>query len=461
MFRKVNKVHFVGIGGIGMSGIAELLINQGFEVSGSDLKNSEIINKLEKNGAKINIGHNSDNVADCEVLVYSSAVPKNNSELVFAQNKKIPVIKRAEMLAELIALKNTSIAVSGTHGKTSTSSMIGSLLSHSNLDPTLIVGGLVKNINSNSKLGSSELFVVEADEYDKSFLQLKPTIAVITNIEKEHMDCYDNMNDLFDSFLKFANSVPFYGAIIACNDSEGINKIKDEIKRPITTYGLSPDADIYANNLSFDKMNSAYSLNYKNENIGKVNLNAPGKHNILNSLAAIAIGFELGLNKQTIIEGINSYQGVRRRFEIKGEVDDVIVVDDYAHHPTEVLATIETASVSWNRRIIAIFQPHLYSRTKEFYKDFAKALIKSDVAIITDIYPAREKPIEGITGQLVYEELKKNGHVDVIYEPNLEKLTDLVDGIVKQNDLVITLGAGTIWRYSELIVQNLNKRLKN
>ena len=269
------------------------------------------------------------------------------------------------------------------------------------------------------------------------------------------------MNDLFDSFLKFANSVPFYGAVIACNDSEGINKIKDEIKRPITTYGLSPDADIYANNLSFDKMNSAYSLNFKNENIGKVNLNAPGKHNILNSLAAIAIGFESGLNKQTIIEGINSYQGVRRRFEIKGEVDDIIVIDDYAHHPTEVLATIETASVSWNRRIIAIFQPHLYSRTKEFYKDFAKALIKSDVTIITDIYPAREKPIEGVTGQLVYEELKKNGHANVIYEPNLEKLTHLVDGIVKQNDLVITLGAGTIWRYSELIVQNLKKRLKN
>ena len=256
MFRKVNKIHFVGIGGIGMSGIAELLLNQGFEVSGSDIVKSEITNNLEQKGATIHIGHQASNLKKAEALVFSSAVSRDNVELIRASEKKIPIIKRAEMLGELIALKNTSIAIGGTHGKTSTSSMIGALLSEANLDPTLIVGGLVKNINSNSKLGLGDVVVVEADEYDKSFLQLRPTLAIITNIEKEHMDCYDNMNDLFDSFLKFANSVPFYGAVIACNDSEGINKIKDEIKRPITTYGLSPDADIYANNLSFDKMNS-------------------------------------------------------------------------------------------------------------------------------------------------------------------------------------------------------------
>ena len=288
MFRKVNRVHFVGIGGIGMSGIAELLINQGFNVSGSDISKTEIIKKLEKNGAKIKIGHHEENLNNCEVLVYSSAIPKDNPELIYAQDNKIPTIKRAEMLAELIALKNTSIAVGGTHGKTSTSSMIGTLLAHSELDPTLVVGGLVKNLDSNSKLGSSELVVVEADEYDKSFLQLKPTIAVITNIEKEHMDCYKDMNDLYDSFLKFANSVPFYGSVITCNESSGINKIVDKIKRPITTYGLSSNADISASEIIFNEMESTYTLKRYDENCGKVSLNVPGEHNILNSLASAA-----------------------------------------------------------------------------------------------------------------------------------------------------------------------------
>jgi len=461
MFRKVNRVHFVGIGGIGMSGIAELLINQGFNVSGSDISNTEIIKKLEKNGAKIKIGHHEENLNNCEVLVYSSAIPKDNPELVYALEKKIPTIKRAEMLAELIALKNTSIAVGGTHGKTSTSSMIGALLAHSELDPTLVVGGLVKNLDSNSKLGSSEIVVVEADEYDKSFLQLKPTIAVITNIEKEHMDCYKDMNDLYDSFLTFANSVPFYGSVITCNDSNGINKIIDKIKRPITTYGLSSTADINASNIIFDEMESTYNLNRYNEYCGKVSLNAPGEHNILNSLASAAIGFELGLSNEAVIQGLKDYKGVRRRFEIKGEAGEIMVVDDYAHHPTEVLATLKTAKTSWDRRIIAVFQPHLYSRTQEFYSEFAKAMMKSDIAIITDVYPAREKPISGITGKLVFDELKKLGHQNAFYEPILDNLTHLLNDIVKQKDLIITLGAGTIWRYGESIFNHLKSKVNN
>jgi len=461
MFRKVNRVHFVGIGGIGMSGIAELLINQGFNVSGSDISNTEIIEKLEKNGAKIKIGHHEENLNNCEVLVYSSAIPKDNPELIYALEKKIPTIKRAEMLAELIALKNTSIAIGGTHGKTSTSSMTGTLLAHSELDPTLVVGGLVKNLDSNSKLGSSELVVVEADEYDKSFLQLKPTIAVITNIEKEHMDCYKDMNDLYDSFLTFANSVPFYGSVITCNDSSGINKIIDKIKRPITTYGLSANADINASDIIFDEMESTYTLNRYNKNCGKVSLNVPGEHNILNSLASAAIGFELGLNNEEVIQGLKDYQGVRRRFEIKGEAGEIMVIDDYAHHPTEVLATLRTAKTSWNRRIIAVFQPHLYSRTQEFYKEFAGAMMKSDIAIITDVYPAREKPISGITGKLVFDELKKLGHKNAFYEPELDNLTHLVNDIVKQKDLIITLGAGTIWRYGESIFNHLKSKVNN
>ena len=461
MFRKVNRVHFVGIGGIGMSGIAELLINQGFNVSGSDISKTEIIKKLEKNGAKIKIGHHEENLNNCEVLVYSSAIPKDNPELIYAQENKIPTIKRAEMLAELIALKNTSIAVGGTHGKTSTSSMIGTLLAHSELDPTLVVGGLVKNLDSNSKLGSSELVVVEADEYDKSFLQLKPTIAVITNIEKEHMDCYKDMNDLYDSFLKFANSVPFYGSVITCNESSGINKIIDKIKRPITTYGLSSSADINASDIIFDEMKSTYTLNRYNKNCGKVFLNVPGEHNILNSLASAAIGFELGLSNEKVIQGLKDYQGVRRRFEIKGEVGEIMLVDDYAHHPTEVLATLKTAKTSWSRRIIAVFQPHLYSRTQEFYKEFAEAMMKSDIAIITDVYPAREKPISGISGKLVFDELKKLGHQNVFYETELDNLTHLVNGIAKQKDLIITLGAGTIWRYGESIFNHLKSKVNN
>lgn len=455
MFRKVNKIHFVGIGGIGMSGIAELLLNQGFEVSGSDITESEITENLKQKGALINIGHNASNLKESEVLVYSSAVSMDNVELAKAVEMQIPIIKRAEMLGELIALKNTSIAVGGTHGKTSTSSMIGALLYEANLDPTLIVGGLVKNINSNSKLGSGDIVVVEADEYDKSFLQLKPTIAVITNIEKEHMDCYLNMQDLSDSFVQFANSVPFYGSVILCDESKEIQSIKGHIKKPITSYGFSTNSDVVATSIVFNEMTTSFKLMIENKECGMVVLNVPGKHNVLNALAAAALGFELGVDEKTIIKGLNSYQGVRRRFELKGVVNDTIVIDDYAHHPTEVRATLETAKTSWDSRLISIFQPHLFSRTKEFYKEFAQSLTLSDVVIVTDIYPAREKPISGVTGKLVYDELITLGHKNTFYEPKLDNLPELVNKISKNNDMVMTLGAGTIWRYGEKIINRL------
>ena len=461
MFRKVNKVHFVGIGGIGMSGIAELLLNQGFKISGSDINDSEIIDKLRKRGAKINIGHKTNNLESSEVVVYSSAISEDNIEIIFARERNIPTIKRAEMLGELIALKNTSIAVGGTHGKTSTSSMIGAVLSNSRLDPTLIVGGLVKKLNSNAKLGSGEIVVVEADEYDKSFLQLKPTVAVITNIEKEHMDCYVDMDDLYESFISFANSVPFYGSVVICSNSKGASGIINKIKRPVTTYGIDSNADVSASKISYNEMKSIFNLAYKGKNLGKVQLSAPGEHNVLNSLGAAAIGLEMGLDSKIIIEGLKSYDGVRRRFEVKGRVNNIIVVDDYAHHPTEVTATLSTAKKSWNRRTIGVFQPHLFSRTKEFYKEFAAAMMLSDVAIITDIYPAREKPIIGISGKLIYEEMKSLGHNNTHYIPDLDKLNIAVEKNVKKDDLIITMGAGTIWRYGESILKYLSENIKS
>ncbi len=455
MFRKVNRVHFVGIGGIGMSGIAELLINLGFTVSGSDLNDSEIIQNLKARGATVFEGHEASHVSDCEVLVYSSAVPKDNPELIAAHEKNIPIIKRAEMLGELIALKQTSIGVGGTHGKTSTSSMVGALLSHADLDPTLVVGGLVQNIDTNSQLGSGDLIVVEADEYDKSFLQLKPTISVITNIEQEHMDCYDDLDDLHNSFAQFCNSVPFYGAVVACLDSHGVQEIIPRIKRPVITYGLSFQAEISAKNIRAKETDTIYTLYQNNKKCGNVTLHVPGKHNVLNSLAAAAIGFEMGLNAKTIIAGIGSYGGVRRRFEIKGVAGNVMVVDDYAHHPTEVSATLQAARDGWDRRIIAVFQPHLFSRTEAFYKEFAAAFMDSDILVVTDIYPAREKPIKGVTGELVFDAARSAGHKQAHYVPELEDLQDALDEIVRENDMVITIGAGTIWRYGQSYYDHL------
>ena len=460
MFRKVKKIHFVGIGGIGMSGIAELLINLNFSITGSDINKTEITQKLMNSGARIFIGHNESNVKDAEVLVYSSAISKNNTELIEAKKNKIPIIKRAEMLGALIALKETSIGVSGTHGKTSTSSMIGALLSSAKMDPTLVVGGLVKNLNTNSKLGAGNIIVVEADEYDKSFLQLRPTIAVLTNIEEEHMDCYEDLNDLHNSFTQFANSVPFYGRVVVCSDSPGVQKILKKIKRPITTYGFSKESTFSAKKISYSENKTRFSLYYKSEKFGDIEINVPGEHNILNSLAAIAVGFELGLDMQTIINGIMSYGGVRRRFEIKGTAQGVMVVDDYAHHPTEVTATLQAARDGWSRRIVAVFQPHLFSRTKDFYKEFAAAFMNCDVLIVTDIYPAREKPINGVTGELVFNAAKSAGHENVFYINDLENLNNELNNVTQKNDMVITIGAGTIWRYGKKYFEYLLNKEK-
>lgn len=457
IFRKTKNIFFVGIGGIGMSGIAELLLNLGFNIFGSDLLENENIKRLKKLGIKIFIGHNTNNLINCDVLVYSSAVPLGNPEIIQAKLMGIPIIKRAEMLGELINVKELSIAVGGTHGKTTTSSMIGTMLSYAKKDPTLVVGGLVQNLNSNSKLGSGDIIVVEADEFDRSFLALKPTIAIVNNIELEHTDCYNSIDDLENAFLQFCQSVPFYGSVIINIDYISTQKIIHKIERPMTTYGRSRDAAYRAKNLRFNEITSTYSVFRAKENLGEIQLHVPGEHNVMNSLGAVALGIELGLSFELIKQGLKSYRGVRRRFDIKGVVNDVMVVDDYAHHPSEVSATINAAKKGWDRRLIVVFQPHLFTRTKEFYKEFSDSLKNADTIIITDIYPAREKPIPGVTSQLIFDQISKQRKINLHYERKIENIIEILDDIVKPNDMILTLGAGSIWRFSESYFEHLQK----
>ena len=454
-FRKIKNIFFVGIGGIGMSGIAELLHNLAFNISGSDLNENENVRRLKNTGVKVHIGHHPNNINGYDALVYSSAIPKENSEIVRARQKGIPVIKRAEMLGELLNVKETSIAVGGTHGKTTTSSMIGALLNSAKMDPTLVVGGLVHKFNSNSALGDGEVIVAEADEFDRSFLALKPTINVVTNIELEHTDCYKDLPELQKAFIQFCKSVPFYGESIVCVDSPAVREILPFIERPMTTYGRSRDAAYRARKIRFNENKSTYIVSYREECLGEINLNVPGEHNVMNSLAAVTLGLEMGLSFTEIQRGIRSYSGVRRRFDIKGIHNNIMVVDDYAHHPTEVKATIQAARNGWNKRIIAVFQPHLYSRTRDFYKEFASALLLADYVILTDIYPAREKPIPNISSEMIFGEIQKMKKDCCALVVDLDNLTEEVFKIVKSGDMILTMGAGSIWRYCESIYNDL------
>ena len=456
MFRHVKKLHFVGIGGIGMSGIAELLLNQGFKITGSDINDSKVIQNLKDKGAEISKGHDAKNLTDADVLVYSSAVNEDNPEIIAALKKNIPIIRRAEMLGELIALKETSIGVAGTHGKTSTSSMVGAMLSQAKLDPTLVVGGLVRNLNTNSLLGEGDIIVVEADEFDRSFLSLQPTIGIITNIELEHTDCYEDLYDLQNAFTQFANASPFYGAVIIGNQSPAAAEIIPNIKRPVITFGLTKGSDFYASDIMHNKSETTFTVFHKDKNLGVIHLQVPGEHNVLNALASIALGIEMNIPFHDIAAGLESYKGVRRRFDIKGEANGIMVVDDYAHHPTEVRVTLKSAKNGWNRRIVGVFQPHLYSRTQAFYQEFAIALMETDILVITDVFPARENPIEGINGKMVADFAKSSGHKNVFYIENLDNLEKKLDNLCQPNDMIITIGAGNIWRYAESYMNHLN-----
>ena len=457
MFRHVKRIHFIGIGGIGMSGIAEVLANLGFEVSGSDIRKGKNTDRLEAQGVRIFEGHAAENVGDAQVVVYSSAVQQDNPEMVIAREQKIPVIPRAEMLAELMVLKPYAVAVSGTHGKTSTTSMVATVLGHAGVDPTTVVGGVVESLGSNARLGKSEWFVTEADESDRSFLMLYPTIAVVTNIDKEHMESYKGMDDVIQCFTDFVNKVPFFGAAIICLDDPNVQLIIPRIKRRRVTYGMTAQADISAHNISYtSSFGSTFTVWKGAEVLGKIDLPVPGKHNVYNALAATAVGLELEIPFETIAEAFSTFKNANRRFQFKGEAKGVTVVDDYGHHPTEILATLSAAkSGSGGKRTVVVFQPHRYSRTQELFDDFALAFNNADVLFVLDIYAASEQPIEGITAEVLTENIRKYGHKNVTYIGDIDVAVDKVVPVLQEGDLLITLGAGTVTRLSDEFLEKL------
>ncbi len=454
MFKNIKKVHFVGIGGIGMSGIAEILLNQGFEISGSDKSFSEVTNRLQELGIQVYEGHSAENLKDADVLVYSSAVSVDNPEVKAAIERKIPVIKRAEMLAECMRMKY-GIGIAGTHGKTTTTSMVGLVLTEGNIDPTIIVGGKLSGLGgTNARLGNGEFIVVEADEFDRTFLKLTPTIAAITTLEREHLDTYKDLDDIKEAFISFANKVPFYGFVVLCLDEPALQDILPSINKKVITYGTTSQADVRAIDIKHSEFCSTYKVIYKETELGKIKLNNPGLHFIKNSLVAVIIGTELGLEFKTIKHALESFTGVYRRFEIKYN-KEILVIDDYGHHPTETSATLAGIRSGWNRRLVAVFQPHLYSRTRDFYQEFGRSFLNSDIFICTDVYPAREEPIEGVSGLLIADAAKKFGHKNVHYIKDKNDVPKFLNEIKKDGDIIVTLGAGDIWKYGETFVSTL------
>ncbi|HYP53626.1 MAG TPA: UDP-N-acetylmuramate--L-alanine ligase [Pyrinomonadaceae bacterium] len=457
MFRRVQHVHFVGIGGIGMSGIAEVLLNMGFSVSGSDLRRSDATARLEAMGATIYEGHAEENVRDTHVVVRSTAVRDDNPEVVEARRRSIPVIPRAEMLGELMRLKPHTVAVAGSHGKTTTTSMIATVLAE--LDPTVVVGGVVGAMGSNARLGKSDLMVVEADESDRSFLMLTPTFAVVTNIDREHMDHYADMTDVRKCFADFVNKVPFYGASVLCLDDPHVQAVIPEVVRRRVTYGLSAQADIAAREVRYDKQfGSTFQVRRLGEPVGQISLHMPGLHNVYNALAAVAIGLELEVPFETIAKGLSEYTGVNRRFQHKGEAGGVLVVDDYGHHPTEIRATLVAAKLgSAGRRMVVLFQPHRYSRTADLLDEFARSFNTADVLMITDIYAASEDPIPGVSAESLVEAVHRYGHKDARYVGSVDDAVRALLEEVRPGDMVITLGAGSVSRVGEQLVEMLRK----
>lgn len=460
MFKTIQSIHFVGAGGIGMSGLAEILLNQGFKVSGSDRALTDITDRLSKLGMVIYEGHSADNVKDIDVLVYSSAVSPDNPELIAARERKIPVIKRAEMLAEVMRMKY-GIGIAGTHGKTTTTSMTGLVLTEGKLDPTIIVGGKLSSLGgTNARLGNGEFIVVEADEFDRTFLKLTPSIAALTTLEKEHLDTYKDINDLKAAFIEFANKVPFYGFVVLCLDEPALQDIIPDINKKVITYGISPQADVQALDIKHDQFVSKFTVEYRGEVLGDITLKIPGLYNVKNSLVAITIATELGIPFETIKKALESFSGVYRRFEVK-HAGDILVIDDYAHHPTETSATQSGVRSGWKRRLITVFQPHLYSRTRDFYEEFGRSFLLSDIFICTDVYPAREEPIPGVSGEMIIKAARKFGHKNAMYVPDKTQVESVLLNIVKPGDIVVTMGAGDIWKYGESFIKSYTGGQKN
>ena len=462
MFHRIRHVHLIGIGGIGMSGIAEVLCNLGFRVSGSDVKPSGVTERLAQMGVEIHEGHRAEYVGDAQVVVRSTAVRDDNPEVLAARERSVPVIPRAEMLAELMRLKQDTVAVAGSHGKTTTTSMIGTVLGGAGLDPTVVVGGVVGAFGSNARLGKSDLMVVEADESDRSFLMLTPTFAVVTNIDREHMDYYSDMDDMRDCFVSFVNKVPFYGAAILCLDDPHVQAVIPRVKRRRITYGLSAQADVSAHAIRFDRpFGSTFTVWQGAQVAGQVTLNVPGLHNVYNALAAVAIGFELGVPFAGTAQALGSYTGVQRRFQFKGEAAGVLVVDDYGHHPTEVRATLAAAKIgSQGRRMIVLFQPHRYTRTRDQLDEFARSFNNADVLLVTDIYAASEDPIAGVTAETLTEAIKSYGHKNAFYVGALDTAVKALVSEARPGDMVVTLGAGNVYQAGEQLLELLKKNGK-
>jgi UDP-N-acetylmuramate--alanine ligase len=444
VYKRYQHLHFVGIGGVGMSGIAEILLNLGYRVSGSDARRSETIERLERMGAKIFIGHDASNVEGVHVVVYSSAVRKDNVELQVARQRQIPTIARAEMLAELMRLKY-GIAVAGTHGKTTTTSMVGAVLAEGHLDPTIVVGGRVAALGSNARLGQGEYLVAEADESDGSFLKLAPTIAVVTTIDAEHLDHYGSLDSIREAFVTFVNKVPFYGCAVLCLDQPNIQGLIPRIEKRIVTYGLESAADLVARHVELSGLTSRFDVLHHGRLLGPCALGVPGRHNIANALAAIAVGLDLEVSFQTIRNALGAFTGVQRRFQLRGETRDVLVVDDYGHHPAEIRATLAAAKAAFDRRVVAVFQPHRYTRTLHLRQEFLTAFNQADVLLVLDIYPAGEAPIAGVSAEDLAEGIGAHGHRNVTYlgSDRAGVVGHLAD-IVRRGDLVLTLGAGDV-----------------
>ena len=454
MFKKIKHIHFVGIGGIGMSGIAEVLLNLGYKVSGSDMNLSDTTKHLKDIGAIIYKGHAASNIAGADVVVISSAVSQENEEVKAAKKLLIPVIPRAEMLAELMRLKY-GIAVAGAHGKTTTTSIIATVLTRGNIDPTVVIGGKLNSFGTNAKLGQGDFLLAEADESDGSFLKLSPTIAVVTTIDEEHLDYYKNLDAIKKAFLSFVNKVPFYGIAILCLDDKNIQDIIPSVEKRYVTYGFSAQADFAGKDIELKGFESSFKVINRGKDLGRFILKMPGLHNVYNALAAVAVGLELEIDIDAIKKAFAEFSGVQRRFQVKGEINGVMVVDDYGHHPAEIKATLAAAKSGWDKRTIVIFQPHRYTRTKDLMKDFATAFYQADVLILTDIYAAGETPIEGVTGERLYETIKGHGHKEVMFIKNKNEIPDYVLKMLKKDDIVITLGAGDVWKIGGEIVERI------
>jgi len=459
MYRKTKHIHFVGIGGIGMSGIAELLLSLGYRVSGSDLRATDITKRLEQLGGVIYQGHEAAWAAGADVVVTSTAIPVGNPEVLAAKEAHVPVIQRAEMLAELMRLTKYGIAVAGSHGKTSTTSMVAAVLAEAELDPTVVVGGKVHGLGSNAKLGEGEFLVAEADESDGSFLKLSPVIEVVTNIDLEHLDYYRDIEHIKHTFLEFIDRLPFYGVAVVCIDNDHVAEILPHIQKRIFTYGLSEQADLQAVKITSGNGTSSFTVRSHERELGVIRLNRPGRHLIYNSLAAVSVGLELEIEFPVIARALEKFQGVQRRLQVKGEAGGVLVVDDYGHHPTEIRATLDAVREGWpERRVVVAFQPHRYSRTQGLFADFVTAFRRTDVLVLTDIYAASEQPIEGVTSERLQEAIKKHGQRQTHFIPQLVQQPQALLPLLQPGDLFLTLGAGNIVRVGEQLLDLLQEQ---